>query len=116
MPRPGLLGAAIAVSCALMVVNVVRLIQVRMVLKIQPYSLDFLKPIAAATLSSLLLIMARRWLLPDGELLLQLGLGAIALAISYGAFLALMGIRPEEKLILQRIKQKLLGNKEKNKK
>ncbi len=114
IPRHGLLGAAIAVSCGLMVVNAVRLIQVRVILKIQPYSLDFLKPIAAAALSSFLLIMAGKWVLPDGGPLLQPGLGMIGLVIFYASFLALMGIRPEEKLILQRIKQKLLGHKEKN--
>lgn len=112
IPRHGLLGAAIAASLALMVVNAIRLLEVRIILKIQPYSLDFLKPLGAAALSSFVLIIAKTWLLRDIEILLQLGLGMVMLAISYGGSLLLMGIRPEEKLVLQRIRQRLLGNKE----
>lgn len=51
-PRYGAMGTAIATGLAIAVVNLMRLLQVRIFLKMQPYRLDTLKPIFAGLLSA----------------------------------------------------------------
>ncbi len=51
-PRYGAMGIAIATSLAIIVVNSMRVLQVRILLKMQPYRLDVLKPIAASLLAA----------------------------------------------------------------
>ena len=51
-PRYGAMGTAIATGLAIAVVNLMRLLQVRLFLKMQPYRSDTLKPIFAGLLSA----------------------------------------------------------------
>lgn len=51
-PRYGAMGTAIATGAAICVVNLMRLLQVRLILKMQPYSRDTLKPILAGIISA----------------------------------------------------------------
>ncbi len=51
-PRYGAMGIAIATSLAIVVVNSMRVLQVRILLKMQPYRLDVLKPIGASLLAA----------------------------------------------------------------
>ena len=53
-PRYGAMGIAIATSLAIIVVNAMRVLQVRILLKMQPYRLDILKPLAAGLLAALI--------------------------------------------------------------
>ena len=52
-PRYGAMGTAISTGIAIGVVNLMRLLQVRLILKMQPYRLDTLKPIIASIGSAL---------------------------------------------------------------
>lgn len=51
IPRHGLVGAAVATSIAVSGTNLLRLLQVRMILGIQPYSRRFLKPALAGAVA-----------------------------------------------------------------
>ena len=110
IPRYGILGSAVAVSLALILVNLIKLIEVRLILKIHPYRLDFLKPLAAAIFSSMVVFVVGFRLLPAEGALLRLALGSFILVSLYAALLAALGIGQEEKVVLVKIKQRLLGN------
>ncbi|HLX41402.1 MAG TPA: polysaccharide biosynthesis C-terminal domain-containing protein, partial [Ktedonobacteraceae bacterium] len=51
-PRYGAMGIAVATVLAILVVNAMRVLQVRLLLKMQPYRLDVLKPIAASLIAA----------------------------------------------------------------
>jgi O-antigen/teichoic acid export membrane protein len=114
IPRYGILGGAIAVSLALSLVNLIKLIEVQLILKIHPYRPDFLKPLTAGIICSGLLFLVKSPLLPAEGALLRLGLGTLILISSYAVVLAILGIGQEEKLVLGKIKQRLFGNKGKS--
>jgi len=110
IPRYGMLGSAIAVSLALSLINLIKLIEVQLILKVHPYRLDFLKPLAAGIFSSLVVLLAGSRLLPTEGALLRLMLGTLILISSYAAMIVILGIGQEEKVVLVKIKQRLLGN------
>ncbi len=51
-PRYGAMGTALSTGLAVCVLNIMRLVQVGVVLKMQPYRWDTLKPLGAGLLSS----------------------------------------------------------------
>ncbi|WP_165423556.1 oligosaccharide flippase family protein [Ktedonosporobacter rubrisoli] len=122
--RYGAMGVAAATGLSLAVVNILRLLQVRFLLKMQPYRWDTLKPIGAwiagalVTGGGLLLlqhfsvrVMLFKWALP-----VQLGLVPVFLAV-YAGLLFLMGVSPEDAIVLNAVRKKLKrGKKGKGKK
>ncbi len=112
IPRHGVLGAAAAASLAMILVNLIKLIEVRVILKVHPYRLDFLRPATAGIVSSLFLLLVKsRILLAEGTLF-RLGLGMFILFSSYAGILAMLGISQEEKLVLGKIKLRLFGKRD----
>jgi len=119
-PRYGALGLAISTGLASGTVNLMRLLQVRLILKIQPYSWETLKPLAAWVISalltgSLLSLFSMSNLsiqLFDIRLSIQLSLIPVFLA-SYIGLLALFKISPEDKIVLERLGRKFRRKKNK---
>jgi O-antigen/teichoic acid export membrane protein len=114
----GALGTAIATGLALAIVNLMRLLQVRMLLKIHPYRWDTLKPLGAGLISSLLI----------GAILYFLNLTQISLRVSrfnfsselllipvllviYVALLILFKFSPEDQIVINKLRKKLRGRK-----
>ncbi len=114
----GALGTAIATGLALAIVNLMRLVQVRVLLKIHPYRWDTLKPLGAGLISSLLI----------GALLYFLNLTQISLRIShfnfsselllipvllviYVSLLMMFKFSPEDKIVIDKLRKKLRGRK-----
>ncbi len=87
----GALGTAIATGLALAIVNLMRLLQVRLLLKIHPYRWDTLKPLGAGLISSLLI----------GALLYFLHL----------TLLMMFKFSPEDKIVIDKLRKKLRGRK-----
>ena len=119
-PRYGALGLAVSTGLASGTVNLMRLLQVRLILKIQPYSWETLKPLAAWVISalltgSLLSLFSMSNLsiqLFDIRLSIQLSLIPVFLA-SYIGLLALFRISPEDKIVLERLGRKFRRKKNK---
>jgi O-antigen/teichoic acid export membrane protein len=112
--RYGALGTAIATGLALAVVNLMRLLQVRLLLHIHPYRSDTLKPILAGLISTLL-IGALLYLcvqLFGASLFLQLALVPVFLAC-YAMLLILFQVSPEDKIVLDKLRSKLRGGSKK---
>ncbi|HLI89296.1 MAG TPA: oligosaccharide flippase family protein [Ktedonobacteraceae bacterium] len=121
-PRYGAMGVAIATGTALAVVNLLRLLQVRVLLKMQPYRRDTLKPILAWLISSLL-IGSILYALHEVHFTIrilhkvvpfQLGLIPVFLACYIG-LLFLFGTAPEDAVVLNAMRKKIakLGKRKK---
>jgi O-antigen/teichoic acid export membrane protein len=117
----GAFGTAISTSLALIIINVVRVAEVRVLLKMQPYRWDTLKPLGAGLISGILtagllylldrLISSNTFL--STQFPIQLILVPVFLAC-YTALLVLFKIDPEDHIIVDRLRKKLPGGKGKN--
>jgi O-antigen/teichoic acid export membrane protein len=110
IPRWGLVGAAVAsVFCAVLI-NVLRLVEVYLLFKIQPYNRSILKPLFAALAAAAVAFMANQWLgiLPS---ILQLIIGAALLCAVYAGIIVLLKLDDEDRLILKRVWARLSSRK-----
>ncbi len=106
IPIWGVIGAAIAVLISTTTINVVRVVELWVLLRILPWDRRSWKPIVAAAVTSGLGLLALE-LLPDvlgiGLLLaVSTGLGAVFLAL-FVAF----GLDPDDRLVVTRVSEKL---------
>jgi O-antigen/teichoic acid export membrane protein len=118
--RYGALGTAVATGLALAIVNLMRLLQVRVLLHIHPYRPDTIKPILAGLISALL-TGALLYLMGQAHLSvqlfgktfsMQLALVPVFLAC-YVELLILFKISPEDMFVLDKLKAKFGGSKKK---
>lgn len=122
-PRYGAMGVAIATGMAVSVVNLMRLLQVRLLVKMQPYRWDVLKPLAAWLVSSLftgsllyLLSLARISVqIYNVHLPFELSLVPIFLVI-YTGLLVLFKVSPEDQVVLDMLRRKFMRGKKNKKK
>lgn len=112
-PRYGAMGTAISTGLALGVVNVMRLIQVRIFVKMQPYRLEMLKPVAAGAIS-ILIVGGLLYLLRFESLYLRFALIPVFLGSS-GALTLLFGFGPEDEIVINAMRRKLLRGARKKK-
>jgi O-antigen/teichoic acid export membrane protein len=118
--RYGALGTAVATGLALAIVNLMRLLQVRVLLHIHPYRPDTLKPIVAGLISALvtgallyLMVQAHLSVQLFGKVIsLQLALVPVFLAC-YAGLLILFRISPEDRLVLDKVQARFGGSKKK---
>ncbi|MGH2497637.1 MAG: flippase [Ktedonobacteraceae bacterium] len=112
-PRYGAMGTAISTGLAVVAMNLTRLIQVRLILKIQPYNWNMLKPLAAGLIAALISGVCLYPLIHlHIPLFLCLGLVPVFLAI-YIAIVALFRLGPEDQVVVDRLRKKLLRRKKK---
>ena len=118
--RYGALGTAVATGLALAIVNLMRLLQVRLLLHIHPYRPDTIKPILAGLIGALL-TGALLYLMGQAHLSvqlfgktfsMQLALVPVFLAC-YVELLILFKISPEDMLVLDKLKARFGGGKKK---
>jgi O-antigen/teichoic acid export membrane protein len=108
IPRWGVLGAALAVTLTVMLLNSARTIQVLVLLRIWPYDRTFLKPTAAALAASGAVLLVRHWL-PPVPMLVQLAVGALLLWSVYSATIVLLKLSEEDRLVLDRVGARLFS-------
>ena len=109
VPRHGIMGSAIALALSMALVNLVRLVEVRWLLKIHPYRWDSLKPLAAGIMALLILMLAESSLTKSAGGLWRLAAGILLFSASYAAILAALGIGREETFVFQKIKARVFG-------
>jgi O-antigen/teichoic acid export membrane protein len=105
----GVMGTAVATTLTMTVVNLLKLLQVRLLLKMQPYRWDTLKPLGAGLLGGVLTGLLLFWL-RDAHTLIQLSLIPFFLAC-YGGLIVLFKISPEDRIVVDALRKKLLRNK-----
>jgi O-antigen/teichoic acid export membrane protein len=105
IPRWGIVGAATAALVNISVINLLRLIEVYIVLRLLPYNLSFLKPIAAG-LVALALILTIGWWFPVGANFIYAAIHIAILFAVYAGLVLLLGLSAEDRLILARLRRR----------
>jgi O-antigen/teichoic acid export membrane protein len=106
IPKIGIIGAALAATISLAIVNTVGLIETFMIYKIHPFRPDFIKPLLSGGAASLVSFLILGLLSDRIHFLLALLIGITSFLIVYIPFLFILGINREEKFILEKIKAK----------
>jgi len=127
-PRYGAMGIAVSTGLAIVVINLLRLLQVRIFLKMHPYRWDVFKPIGAGVISAAL-AAAFLYLLNHSSFKLHILLGHAILSAQlllipiflagYVGLLVLFKGGPEDEIVLKSLRHKfkfLRGNKQRRKK
>ncbi len=109
IPRHGILGSAVALSASMAVVNLVRLAEVKWLLKMHPYRWDSLKPLAAGVLAIPVAVISGSILGRPADGAGPALLGVLAYSAAYAVIVAVLGIGGEEKLVLAQVRQKVFG-------
>ena len=109
IPHYGAMGAALGTMLALILVNIMRYLQVRILLKMNPYAWDVLKPLAAgilgAAITGCLLLLLERMGVFVHLLLIPVCLGC------YVGFLILFKVGPEDMIVVDALRKKILRPK-----
>ncbi len=106
VPRMGVAGAGLALGAAQALVNIARLVQVRLLLKINPYDRSTLKVGATALIALALALLARV------HLVIPAGIGwSLAVAVASVLVVAVatvaMGVKEEDRLVLRTVLRKV---------
>ncbi len=114
-PRYGAMGTAIATGLAICVVNLMRLLQVRLLLKMQPYRKDTFKPILAGLVSAAI-TGALLYLVDAANLtyklfrVVNLSADLALIPVFLGGYillLALFKLGPEDQVVVDALRKKL---------
>lgn len=102
IPRFGIAGAAIATAVSIASLNLLRLLQVRWVLGMQPYSVAYVKPVAAGVVGLVAGLLSLH-ALSGQHFLSQLVLTSVAIGGAYGLTLWKLGIEEADRAIMDGI-------------
>jgi O-antigen/teichoic acid export membrane protein len=117
-PHYGAMGVAVATGLAVCTVNLMKLLQVRLLVKMQPYRLDVLKPVGAGLISAgvtggllYLLSLAHLYVqISRFRLSFELSLVPVFLACYIG-LLTLFRLSPEDEIVLDALRRKFKRGK-----
>lgn len=110
IPRYGLIGAAGVSAFSISAIQVLQLLEVWYFLRMHPYRLDFLKPILSCLFSVFLITaVSQSWLNTNSIIIIPI-LSVIFL-MSYGGFLSLFKLSPEDHVILRNFRERALRQK-----
>lgn len=112
IPRYGIIGAVLVGAFSISAIQLLQLLEVWHFLRIHPYRLDSLKPILGCLFSVLLVTGVSHTGLNANSLIIIPILSAIFL-ISYGGFLWLFKLSPEDYAVLNYVRERLLQQKQK---
>ncbi len=106
IPTWGLIGAAIAALAANVIVNLLRLGEVFFLLRLQPYSLNFLKPIFAGGIAMAIVLFIIESFTTSANDLVVIIVNVSVLLITYTGLLLLFGLSQEDRMVLSRLKRR----------
>jgi O-antigen/teichoic acid export membrane protein len=106
IPRWGLIGAAVATSISIVTVNLVRMIQVYLILRVHAFSWNYLKIIGAGVITALSGFFVRSLLQTENYLLL-LAATSGTIIIVYALLVWGFGIEEADKMIFKKIQAKI---------
>ncbi|WP_041843852.1 flippase [Thermotoga sp. RQ7] len=99
VPRYGVLGSAVGGSLAIATVNIIKMIEVYLALRMFPYNLRYIKPIVSGAAVWIVLMLLKQF--SQGITLLLLGLVSSFAVMFLG--LVLLGLFEEDKVILKSV-------------
>jgi O-antigen/teichoic acid export membrane protein len=104
--RFGVMGAALAGGLSLLAVNIIRLLEVHVILKMHPYSLSYWKPLVAGLVAALSTTMLGGFLPAKLHLPGVLILSCL-LVLVYGSVLALLRLDEADRVVLLALRRKV---------
>ncbi|VEP16851.1 Membrane protein involved in the export of O-antigen and teichoic acid [Hyella patelloides LEGE 07179] len=106
IPRWGMMGAAVATGISILGINLLRILQVYLVLRIQGFNLGYFKTITAGTIAFLIGFFLRSWL-TFVPYFLALLFTAGTIFLVYGTLLWIMGLEEDDLIIFRKMGQRL---------
>lgn len=113
IPKHGILGAAIATGISFSLVNILKLAEVYLILKIHPYRIDFLKPMIAGLIALITLFLVNAFSIQTNQVYLVPLVKIVFFAVFYCVGLYLLRISEEDKIILKHLISRVRLRKEK---
>lgn len=111
IPKFGMIGAALATSISIINLNVIRALEVRLILNLWPYNKRYLKGLAAGIVAMGVNMLIMR-LIPSFHYLSLLSISMTSLTAVFFTLLAVFKLDDEDKLILKAIWLKILRRME----
>ena len=108
IPRWGMMGAAVATGISILGVNLLRSLQVYLVLHIQGFNWSYFKTIIVGTIAVLIGFILHSWL-TFMPYFLRLLFTAGAIFLVYGTLLWIIGLEEADLVIFRKMKQRILG-------
>ncbi len=105
VPRYGALGMAWVDATVTTVVNLVRVVEAKLLVGVQPFGRSILKPLGATLAGAAVLLAAK--LVPAESAAFDLA-GLVLAGVAYALVLRIAGLDPEERLVWERIKKRAL--------
>ncbi|MBE0428980.1 MAG: flippase [Thermoleophilia bacterium] len=103
IPRYGVAGAAMAHLSALGIVNLLRVVEIWILMRMHAYNLGYLKPLLAGGIAAVLAGLAGRFVIPE-EGLVQVAVLASLFLLVYVFSMGVLGLNEQDKDLLRRIK------------
>jgi O-antigen/teichoic acid export membrane protein len=110
IPPYGVLGAALASMISTTLVNLLRLVEVWILDRLQPYRADFLKVVAAAGLAFVTGIGLDA-LMPHGDRLGLVTVYAVVVVAVYLLGLTVFGLHPDDRMLMRRMLHRFAGSR-----
>jgi O-antigen/teichoic acid export membrane protein len=104
IPAWGLVGAAVATASSFTLINILRLFEVTLLLKLWPYNREIIKPIAA-TIIALVVGYFMNQIVPADNII-KLLFDMIVMWVSYISAIYLLGLTAEDHMLLRRTKRR----------
>jgi O-antigen/teichoic acid export membrane protein len=105
IPHFGIIGAAIASSISTVIVNLVCLIEVFFLLRMQPYPRSIFKPVLAGFITAVIIIAFNQYLILPS--IFQLLIGSLILWGSYFIIVIRLGISTDDALVISKMRSRL---------
>ncbi|MCA1705820.1 MAG: polysaccharide biosynthesis C-terminal domain-containing protein, partial [Actinobacteria bacterium] len=105
VPKHGALGMAYVDAIVTALINMVRVLEAKILVGVQPFGRSFFKPVVATVIGALVLLL---WRLIPGDGYLVEASGVTFAAITYIAVLARLGLDDEERYVWDKIRQRAL--------
>ncbi|MFA5816016.1 MAG: flippase [Bacteroidales bacterium] len=105
IPAHGVVGAAIANVTAAVVINVMRSVEVWVFMRMQVYSIKFVKPLLAGAGGAIMVLILNNFT-SIGSNLTQLMIAGAALVVTYFVIMIALGLDAQDHAILQMVKRR----------
>jgi O-antigen/teichoic acid export membrane protein len=105
IPQYGAFGAAIVSAISIAFINTLRLVEVYLLLHIQPYNLTYFKPVVAGLLAASTTVLVGQ-LLPDWPAIWRLGSLGLILGLIYLLVLLALGLDENDQVIIQAVQRR----------
>lgn len=107
IPAYGVMGAAVANAVCAAIINIMRVVEVRIIMKMYPFDLNYLKPALAGSAAAVLTGLASHLTSGNGSTA-RVVILIFGLLLIYVAGILVMGLDERDRTVLRLIKEKLI--------